>query len=131
MALGTEILLPFVLDIHRMHEAHYAVDGRIFFLSCRALGDKGMTQVAVFGDHLSFFTDMPVGMTTETSVGFKVADVVQVVFGRGPHVGKYIKGKGLQYPTYCLVDQWFLRCKNGWITDFVEVCDAVANIHVG
>jgi len=38
-----------------------------------------MTQIAVFGDNIPFFIHVPAGMTPETTIGFPMSDMIEIL----------------------------------------------------
>ena len=93
MTFCAEIGLPFVFDVDRMLKFHQIIDRGVLHFTRRTLCNDRMAHVAVFRYHFTFLTFMTIGVTTETSVRFKVTDVVQVTAGGGPHVWKDIQNK--------------------------------------
>ena len=68
MAFRTEISFPVVFHINGVFEFHQIIDGGILNIPCRSLGNDAMAHIAIFGNDLSFFAFMPVGMTAEATV---------------------------------------------------------------
>src|SRR5665648_232417 len=69
-------------------------DRCLHHLSGSALGNNGVTKVAIFGDSLSAFADMKIGMTTEASIGLQVPDMIGVFGISNFHAGKCIETIG-------------------------------------
>jgi hypothetical protein len=107
MTFSAEIGLPAILYIHGMLKLNEAVDRCILHFAGGALCDDGMAQVTVFRDYLPVITDMPVGVTPEAAIGFKMSDVVKVLVRGGPHIREDIEGKFLKNPGNSFVNRGF------------------------
>ena len=78
MAFRTQVLFPAIPDIYRMDELHGFIDRGILHIMSRTLGNNSVAKIAILGNDPSFIAFHPVVMTAKTSVGFEMADMIQV-----------------------------------------------------
>ena len=129
MTFRAEIYLPVVLDINGMDEFHRFVEGRIFHFAGFSLGYKGMAEVAILRNGFSLVTDMAVGVAPEASVGFKMADMIQVFIGGNPHFGENVICKTILNTLDSLLSHCLVLRKNVRVHILIISCYAVADIH--
>jgi hypothetical protein len=74
----TEIFFPAILYIYGVNELHRLIDMGIFHILGRTLCNESMAKITILRNDLPLITFHTVIMTTETTIGFEVADMVQI-----------------------------------------------------